>query len=118
MLGDFNDIGKGGLYYLYVSMANFHQYMDSLQKEFLAAGFTSAQQIGRMSQSLHLPDGKQQGKKINIFAILSGAASIASGLPNKAVAGPFAALSGVFTIAAETAPDPYVRTDSIRLFLD
>ena len=103
---DFNAIGKGSLYYLFVSMMNYHAYMKALRNEMNFAFIQSSLSVGTIQEILKLPDGKAD-ESLNIFAILSGATAVAAAVPlNPAWQGATAAASGVFAIAGELAPQP------------
>lgn len=103
---DFNAIGKGSLYYLFVSMEHFHTYMAALRYE-LNLGFVENKlNVGTIQAILQLPDGKAD-EPLNIFAILSGAAAVVAAVPgNPAAQGASAAASGVFALIGELAPQP------------
>lgn len=100
----FNAVDKGGLYYLFVSMRNYHNYMKALKSDMNDNFLRNAVSVSRIMEILNLPDGEQDDSP-NIIAILSGAAGIASSVAGISTAGfatPLAgsvgALSGVFSI--------------------
>jgi hypothetical protein len=106
MLGAYNAQGKGGLFYLFKSLQNFHTYMAALKLKMLESAFTSGTQVGVIRQILSLSDGKAE-EPINFFALLSGAASIGSiAASNPAYSGGLSALSGVFGLLNEAVPRP------------
>jgi hypothetical protein len=103
---DFNAAGKGSLYYLFVSMMNYHTYMKALRNEMNFAFIQNSLSVGTIQEILQLPDGKAD-EPLNIFAILSGASAVAAAIPgNPALQGGAAAASGVFAIVGELAPQP------------
>ena len=105
-LGAYNAIGKGGLFYLFKSLQNFHTYMNALKLKMLENAFTSSTQVGVMRDILSLPDGKAE-EPINYFSLLSGAAAIGSEVArNPAYSGGLSALSGVFGLLNEAMPKP------------
>ncbi|OQO10077.1 hypothetical protein B0A48_04433 [Cryoendolithus antarcticus] len=109
---DFNAVGKGGLYYMYESMQNLHAFSKAYKTKLNEAAFGTAQQVGNMAKDLKLPDGEAD-TPLDIFAILSGAASIGSALTaaNPLVAGGFGVISGAlgalgqFQLKPQTPPD-------------
>jgi hypothetical protein len=103
---DFNAADKGSLYYLFVSMMNYHAYMNALRNEINFAFIQNSLSVGTIQEILKLPNGKAD-EPLNIFAILSGATAVAVAIPiNPAWQGATAAASGVFAIAGELAPQP------------
>lgn len=54
VLGAYNAQGKGGLFYLFKSLQNFHTYMAALKLKMLESAFTSGTQVGVIRQILSL----------------------------------------------------------------
>lgn len=100
----FNAVDKGGLYYLFLSMRNYHNYMKALKSDKNDNFLRNAVSVSSIMEILNLPDGEEDDSP-NIIAILSSAAGIASSVAGVSTAGfatPLAgsvgALSGVFGI--------------------
>jgi hypothetical protein len=103
---DFNAIDKGSLYYLFISMTNFHTYMVALRNEMNFAFVQNSLSVSTIQEILQLPDGKAD-EPLNIFNILSGTAATAAAIPlNPAWQGAASAASGIFAIVGEIAPQP------------
>lgn len=78
--------------------------MKALKTETNNAFVLNSLSVSEIFQILNLPSGEQD-ESPNIFAIMSGAAGIGSGLAtNPAAAGPLGALSGVFGMLGELVP--------------
>jgi len=100
----FNAIDKGSLYYLFLSMTQFHTYMAEMSNSME----TMFSQIGRtvdtIQEILQLPNGESE-EPLNIWGILGVAADLAGAVPgNPAWQGATAAASGVFGLLSELAP--------------
>ena len=103
---EFNAIDKGSLYYLFLSMQNFHRYMAALRTEMIFGFVENSLSIGTIQEILPLPNGKAD-EPLNIFTILSGASAVVAAVPgNPGLQGASAAASGVFALAGELAPQP------------
>ncbi|KAM0433720.1 hypothetical protein ACHAQK_009156 [Fusarium lateritium] len=117
---DFNDIGLGGLYYMFQSMSAFFQYMDNFHNQLDAELSAVAEQIHDMTDGLNI--GKGAPEPLDIAAILGAAFSIisAGATPVPAVGGPLAGLSGIMymisgTAAGAVSPDEAATaTETIR----
>jgi hypothetical protein len=92
---DFNAIGKGGLFYLFVSMKNFHGFMKEMRSRFFEASFIAGLQVGKMRQDLKIPDGESTDNPIDAWAMLGAGFTIASGS-----SGAFPAASGISAVGA------------------
>ncbi|KAK5739053.1 hypothetical protein LTR17_005571 [Elasticomyces elasticus] len=108
----FNAVDKGGLYYLYKSMENFHSFAKAYKDKLDRAAFSTAQEVGDMAEWLALPDGEAD-EPLDIFGIVSGAASIGSLLSsaNPAVAGAFDLVSGAADLLGNFQPKPEEKPD-------
>ncbi|KAF4778701.1 hypothetical protein HER10_EVM0009051 [Colletotrichum scovillei] len=117
---DFNAIDKGGLWYLFQSMAAFHSFMSQLSIEFDQSIGITSDQIGTMRQLLGIKSGAPKAP-LDLASILGAAFSIGSALatPAAAVGGPLAGISGVMYLVSATgdsggSDDAVEATDTIR----
>ncbi|KXH32852.1 hypothetical protein CSIM01_04345 [Colletotrichum simmondsii] len=117
---DFNAIDKGGLWYLFQSMAAFHSFMSQLSIEFDQSIGITSDQIGTMRQLLGIKSGAPKAP-LDLASILGAAFSIGSALatPAAAVGGPLAGISGVMYMVSATgdsggSDDAVEATDTIR----
>ncbi|KAJ3547829.1 hypothetical protein NM208_g1311 [Fusarium decemcellulare] len=117
---DFNHIGKGGLWYMFVSMAGFHTFMTALSNEFAKNIAITSDQVGTMRQLLNIKSGAPAAP-LDVASILGAAFSIGSALatPLPSVGGPFAGISGVMYMVSATgssggSDDAVEATDTIR----
>ncbi|KAK3312600.1 hypothetical protein B0H66DRAFT_607663 [Apodospora peruviana] len=98
---DFNAIKKGGLYYLFVSMINFHAYMAELKSRFNEDTFLAAMDIDQIHTDLKFSgDSKSTQTRVAIINAFAGAASMGSGLTAAfpPIAAGLAVLAGIFVI--------------------
>jgi hypothetical protein len=101
---DFNAIGKGSLYYLFLSMIQFHAYIGEMRTSMGYLFDQIERSVGTIQQILQLPDGKSD-KPLNIFTILGSASTLAAAVPgNPGWQGAMAAAAGVFGLTSELAP--------------
>jgi hypothetical protein len=76
MAENFNEIGKGGLWYLYQSLGTFHDYATKLNEAFQDEAFLNSLAVKEMAKDMKLD--QEVKEKLNIFAILAGAVGMAS----------------------------------------
>ncbi|KAG9232650.1 hypothetical protein BJ875DRAFT_73017 [Amylocarpus encephaloides] len=98
---DFNAIGKGGLFYLFQSMATFHSYVTEMRSRFELEAFKTALSVGELATDMKL-DG-EDNDPIDVYAILGAALSMAEvgTAANPAAAGAVTFLSGFVGIMGE-----------------
>lgn len=100
---DFNRIGKGGLFYLFVSTTNFHAFFSQLPIEIgTILSIISEKQLKRMGDLLEL-GAEQKREPFDIVSIMSAAFGIASTIAAPApapVGGAFAGVSGVLSLVS------------------
>ncbi|KPM40559.1 hypothetical protein AK830_g5976 [Neonectria ditissima] len=120
---DFNHIGKGGLWYLFVSMSTFHVFMTELSNQFDKSILITSNQIGEMRQLLNIKSGAPKAP-LDLASILGAAFSIGSALttPVATLGGPLAGISGVMYMISATgesggSDDAVEATDTFRTLL-
>jgi len=100
--GDFNKIGKGALYYLFVSLANFHKFMKGYRTRYFEESFLASLKIEEIATKLGIREPIEEPKEFDIFGMLSGALGIAGGfVPNPAVAGAMGVMTGVIDMLGD-----------------
>jgi hypothetical protein len=100
-IADFNELKLGGLYYLFVSLKNFHSYMRGLHGRFQDEAFLSSLSLSGMKTELKIPDGTKDAEPVDQWALLGGAFSIGAaglGVLNPAAGATLGAVSGVFQV--------------------
>lgn len=99
---EFNAIGKGGLYYLFQSMQNFHAFMGETRTRFTEQSFLTATGVQDTISKLKI-NVDRTPQKVNILGMLSGAMGIAGGFAGPVGAGALSVLGGVMDKMAEEA---------------
>jgi len=99
---EFNDIGKGALYYLFQSMQNFHSFMGETRTRFTEQTIISSTSVENTISTLKI-DAKRDPQTVNILGMLSGAMGIAAGFAGPVGAGALGVLGGVMDKMAENA---------------
>ena len=100
--GDFNKIGKGALYYLFVSLANFHKFIKGYRTRYFEESFLASMKIEEIATKLGIRDPIEEPEGFDIFGLLSGALGIAGGfVPNPAVAGAMGVMTGVIDMLGD-----------------
>ena len=100
---DFNAVGKGGLYYLFQSMQNFHKYMGETRSRFTEETFVSAMGLKDVISKLRINVDRSSKNKINVLGLLSGAMGIAAGFTGPVGGAALGVLGGVMDKMAESA---------------
>ncbi|KAH8587655.1 hypothetical protein B0O99DRAFT_641003 [Bisporella sp. PMI_857] len=104
---DFNNIGKGGLYYLFISMRNFHSFMSEFRDRLVVGNFIKTLALDDMKANLNISGQSQE--PFNVFGLLSSALGIGSALAgaNPIASGALGAMSGIMSILGDvTTPEP------------
>ena len=119
---DFNDIGKGGLYYMFSSLEGYFTWFSQLSSELdQQLNSISDKSVGTMRKALRIT-GSPPGK-LDILSILAAAFTLASGptAPLAPVAGYFAGTAGLLSLidttvgsGESTKSDPIDAEDFIR----
>jgi chitinase len=109
---DFNDIGKGGLFYMFLSLKNYFLWMSQLSIELdQQMSSISDSSVPTMRKALRISGSPPA--ELNVLSILSAAFTIASG-PTAAmapVAGYFAGTAGLFSMFGATVGSGTVSPD-------
>jgi len=100
---DFNAVGKGGLYYLFQSVQNYHKYMAETRSRFNEASFMNAMGLKDTISKLKINVEKAPSSKVNVLGLLSGAMGIASGFAGPLAGGALDVMGGVMDKMAESA---------------
>ena len=100
---DFNTVGKGGLYYLFQSVQNYHKYMAETRSRFNEASFMNAMGLKDTISKLKINVEKAPSSKVNVLGLLSGAMGIASGFAGPLAGGALDVMGGVMDKMAESA---------------
>ncbi|KAF5664348.1 chitinase 3 [Fusarium heterosporum] len=106
---DFNDLGLGGLYYMFQSIQNNFQYLNQLHENFGTEMNNVRDNIVKMRIGLDLKSTSDKAS-LDVSSILGSALGMVStgagyvpGLGG--VAGPASALSGLFSLLSATLPE-------------
>jgi len=108
---DFNDIGKGGLFYMFLSLKNYFLWMSQLSIELdQQMSSISDSSVPTMRKALRISGSPPA--ELNVLSILSAAFTIASGptAPLAPVAGYFAGTAGLFSMVLLSVPAPFHPT--------
>ncbi|KAF5026826.1 hypothetical protein F66182_1110 [Fusarium sp. NRRL 66182] len=100
---EFNDIGKGSLYYVFESLENWYTWWNQLSHEFTQQMDATAGRVSTIRKGLNIKP-QSPSAELDAFSILGAAFSIASaaGTPVNMVAGPLAGISGIMYMASGT----------------
>ncbi|PCD34001.1 hypothetical protein FGRA07_09156 [Fusarium graminearum] len=112
---DFNKKGKGGLYYMFLSLQNFFNWYSQFIQEFDQNMSYSAGNVSVIRKGLSIGESNPSAS-IDILSILAAAFTIASGpaAPIAPLGGAFAGLGGLMSMySATTGDDVTVGNDAI-----
>ena len=96
----FNEIGKGGLYYLFVSLRNFHNFMAATRETYFEKTFVASLEVGNMATTLKinkLPDAEG----FDVFGMLSSAMGIAGAVSGPVGAGALGVMGGIMDMLGD-----------------
>lgn len=114
-IGDFNDIGLGGLYYMFQSIENSFNYFDQFYTRYTDEMSFVIDNVANIRTGLNIPSGAPKAS-LDMYSILGAAFSIvsAAGTAAPAIGGPTAGLSGLMYLLSGTASSDVSPNDAVE----
>ena len=96
----FNEIGKGGLYYLFVSLRNFHNFMAATRETYFEKTFVASLEVGNMATTLKI-NKLSDAEGFDVFGMLSSAMGIAGAVSGPVGAGALGVMGGIMDMLGD-----------------